>query len=1142
MKKNQFLYYYLNDFIDKTKQIMKYLALFLLLFSLYSYTNSYAQNTKLKLNLKDATLLDMINGIEKQSEFVFMYGDDLLPVLNSKREDVKVKNEAINEILDRYFKVENLDYLINGRQVVLNKATKLEIKTKKTSVRKVQQMVSGNVSDAIGPLVGASVVIKGTTIGATTDFDGNYSIEVQDNNAVLVFSYLGYLTMEIPVNGQATINAVLKEDAESLEEVVVTAQGIRKSKKALGYAITKLDSKDVEKRPESDVARTLQGKVAGVNISAASGQTGSASPIRIRGSVSLTQSNAPLIVVNNVPFAGLLRDIDPNDIESLNVLKGFNAAVLYGSEGRNGVILIQTKSGNAKLGESRTTASVSTTTYLNVISQLPEYQNSFGQGQEGRFIPTFLSIWGPNFSELDEVPHPYAGLGDIFPQFDGLSIPYEAKPDNVRNLFNTGIGTIHSINVSTQQEKLGFNISAGYTDEQGIIGDNDLKRFNIGLGGNAQVTDKLNVSATLNYSTRKVNRIQSQDIFRRIFYLPRNVDITELPFQNPVTGESVYYRNDTNPLWVLNNSGIGDDVVRVFGTLNGNYTFNDNLNLTYRVGYDSEQFNTLDFSNRGGNNDDQFNQGYLNIDNQKSVTVDQTIILSYNKNLAENLNLEAQVGINSKLTRISRLSSDSEGQIVYNFVRPSNYSQTESILRMEDENIAGIFGQFQLSYKTFLYATLSGRNDWGSTVERANQSLFYPGASVSFVPTSAFDFGDSFINYLKIRGSYATSSGFPEAFRTRNTLIVDANRFAAADGTFPVTNRFNRVFANPDLKPELHREFEVGVEAKFFKNRVTLETSLYKRVSEDQILEAPLAPSTSFATRFINLGRVDNEGIEVDLGIDLIRGDNFNWNLKNIFNATESLVVETVDDAIFQVVSNSDRFAVPGQPLGVIMGNYALRDDQGNLLLDGVNGSAAQAFEVLTSQDPRLPDAVIGDPNPDWTLTTINSLSYKNLTFSAQLEYSHGGDLLSSSVVDMLERGVTRDTENREGSFVIPGVLGDPETGLPLLDPSGNTIPNTVQFSGLRTVFSNYYNADDLGIFDASVFRIREIALGYTLDGQKSKLPFKSINFTLTGRNLWYKAPNFPKYINYDPENDGGLGRNNVPSTKRFALGITLTF
>ena len=1006
-----------------------------------------------------------------------------------------------------------------------------------------QNTITGVVTDDAGiPLPAVNVIIKGTSTGTSTDFDGNYSIEASATD-ILMFSYVGFETKEVTVGEQTTINIALNESAESLDEVVITAQGIKKSKKALGYAVSKIDSEEVEKRPEADLARTLQGKISGVEISNASGQTGSSSPIRIRGEISLNGDNSPLIIVNNVPFNGLLRDIDPNDIKEMSILKGLNAAVLYGSAGRNGVIIIQTKSGNAELGEAKTTASFSTTMYVNSVSQLPEYQNKYGQGQEGNFIPTFLSVWGPSFSDLDEVVHPYAGLSDIFPEYTDATVPYTAKKDNVENVFDTGIGTIYAANVSTTKDKLAFNISAGYTDEEGIIANNDLKRFNLGIGGNAQVTEKLNISSTLNYSTRKTNRVQSQEIFRRLFYLPRNIDLTELPYQNPLTGGSVYYRNDTNPLWVLNNSGVNDDIVRVFGTFNANYKFNDVFNLTYRAGYDTENWGTFDYSNKGGARNDAFRTGYLNLDSRKEVVVDQTLMLGYNKNINDDINLEAQFGVNSKLTTSKRNSSNNSGQLGYGFLRPENFSFNEAEYREGRDNLAGVFGQFQFGYKNYLYATLSGRNDWGSTVEEDNQSLFYPGASVSFIPTSAFDFGGDKVNYLKIRAAYATSSGYPERYRTRNTLIVDPNRFAVNVGgqtVLPVTNRFGSTLGNLNLKPELHREFEVGIEAKLFNNRVSLETSVYKRVSEDQIVNSPLAPSSGFDSQFINLGQIDNEGIEIDLGIDVIKNDNFKWNIRNIFTATESLVVKTREGG--NIPLGADRWAVEGQPLGVIMGDYALRDENGNFLISG-NGSSSRVGEVITSSDIGLDDKVIGDPNADWRLTTINSLSYKNFNFSAQIEYRHGGEISSRAVEDLLERGVTRDTENREGSFVIPGILADDDTGEILLDPSGNPIQNTFQLNGLRTVFSNYYNANDLSMWDASVFRIREISVGYSYQKKEGhRFPFDRIDFTLTGRNLWYVAPNFPKYVNYDPESDGGLGRNNIPSTKRIALGLTLTF
>ena len=1112
--------------------------IFLCCLTVFGFTPNdlVSQKSSIKIDLDGAMTVDEIfDLIMNQTDYSFIYEvgmfDDYPTI------PVKKGRISTNRLLKKSLEPGNLD-------VVLTTDNTIMVKKADSRSRRSQINVSGTVTDQEGfPLVNVTVLIKGTTKGATTDFDGNYSIIVPYPENVLQFMHMGFETQEVKVGDQATIDVVMKETAQALEEVVITAQGIKKSKKALGYAISQVKSEEVEQRPEADLARTLQGKIAGVVITPADGQTGSDSPIRIRGNVSITGSNNPLIVVNDVPFNGLLRDINPNDIESMSILKGFNASVLYGSEGRNGVILIQTKSASARTGQAKTTASYSTTVYTNTVSQLPEFQNTYSNGGEGEFQPTYLSNWGPAFSDIGTIDHPYAPLSDIFPQYEGATMNISAKPNNVRNIFRTGIGTTHSLTVATSQEKVGFNITAGYTDEKGIIDHNDLKRFNISVGGRAQISDKLDLSATLNYSSRKVNRVYGESIFNVVYYQPRWIDLTELPYQNPLTGESVYYRNDTNPLWMLHNTGTNDIVEHVYGTVNANYKLSDDFNLTYRAGYDSRHFSGFEYSNKGGYDDNTFKIGYLRLDSERDVDVNQTVILGFDKNITEDLNLEAQIGANSRITRYQSRSSDSDGQVVYGFLRPSNYVTTEAEYESEDENLAGVFGQFQFAYKRYLYATLSGRNDWGSTVEKANQSLFYPGASLSFVPTSAFDFGGNVINFLKIRGAYATSSGYPSAYRTRGTLVIDNLRFAAADGSYPVTNRYSTRYANPDLAPELHREFELGLETNMFNNRLTLEASVYKRISEDQIVGAPLAGSSGFDTQYINLGRVDNKGVEIDLGIDLFKNDNFQWNFRNIFTADESLVVRTTDTgANINLSSTDDRFAVEGQPFGVIMGDYALRDENGNLLISG-NGSSTRVGEVITSSDVGFDDKVIGDSNADWRLTNINTFSYKGFRFSAQLEYRHGGEIYSSAVSSMLQRGVTRDTEDRDGAFVIPGYLADDATGAPLLDANGNEIPNTFQMNPGRISYSNYYNANDLAMWDTSIFRIREVALGYTLTTQKGQsLPFKSINFTLSGRNLWYRAPNFPRYTNYDPESDGLEGNSTVPSTRRIALGITATF
>lgn len=1001
--------------------------------------------------------------------------------------------------------------------------------------------ITGTVSDNIGPLPGASVVLKGSSIGTATDFDGNFSINA-DVGDILVVSYTGYATLEVRIT-EGPLIILMQEDVQSLEEVVITAQGISKSKKALGYAITKVTGEELENKAESDVARSLQGKVAGVQIINPSGSTGSEPSIRIRSSLSLTQSNSPLIVVNNVPFNGSLIDINPNDIKELNVLKGLNASLLYGSEGRNGVILIQTKSGSGKKGEQSTKVSLSQTVYTNTVANLPEYQNKYGQGSDGTFAGGNVGSWGPAFSDLDFVPHPYAAQANLFPQFAGVEVPYEAVPNNIRDFFNTGIGTVTAMNIATSQEKSSFNMSAGYTEETGIIGDNDLKRFNIGIGGQAQVTDKLNIAATLNYSTRKRNSQSGSSIFDLLLYLPRNVDVLSLPSENPQTGGNAYYRADQNPLWLLNNTGRNDDVVRIFGTVSAEYKFNDNISLTYRTGYDSETGDEFDFSNKGGVDDFEF--GFLELDYDKEVSVEQFLILNSTYQLSEKIGFDSQLGINSRFLKFKSNFTRYDNQNVFGFIRPSNFnsivaetSSTPKNVRAS-ENLAGAFAQFEFNYDRFLYVTLSGRNDWGSTVEPENRSLFYPGASFSFIPTSAFDFNSKAINYLKLRGAYATSSGFPGRFRTRSVLSADPQRFVTNDGDNVVTNGVPSLLPNPDLRPELHKEFEVGIEGKFFNNRVTLDASAFKRISEDQIVERDLDRSTGYSDIFTNVGRIDTEGLEIDLGVDILKSKNLTWNMKNIFTAYETEVVELGTDQIQIGGSSSRNFAVQGEPLNVLVGSYAVRDSEGNFLINPNNG------ELIISDEIGLQDRIIGDPTPDWTITNINSVSYKGFSLLAQLEYSHGGENFSDTVEDLIERGVTRDTENREGSFIIPGVYGDTGTGLPFLDANGQTIPNTVQANSNRTAFSNFYNADDLSTFDTSVFRIREIALAYKLDKRQfNKLPFENITFTLSGRNIFYNAPGFPEFTNIDPEVDtsGGSSGTTVPTTKRYALGINISF
>ncbi|UII76191.1 SusC/RagA family TonB-linked outer membrane protein [Flagellimonas sp. HMM57] len=1106
--------------------------------------DSYAQRTRITLDVNNITIAQVLDEIENSTEFKFIYS--IKNVDLERKVSIKVEQLRIHNILRSLFDQTRTSYKIRGRQVILTKVEPIPAQENKAAeeeeIPQRTLRVEGKILDNLGvPLPGVSIIEKGTTNGVASDFDGNFQLNVEEG-AILVFTSIGFLGKELPA--QASMSVTLKESTSELDEVVVVAQGIAKSRKALGYALSKVDTDETDARPEADVARTLQGKISGVRIFPTDGSSGATANIRVRGNLSLSESNAVLIVVDNVVFSGNLIDIDPNSIADITILKGLNASVLYGSQGRNGVILIETKAGSAKVGEKSFTANITQTSYTNTVANLPDFQNTFGAGNNGVTDASTIGNLGSNgarFTDLDFVPHPLAN-DSRFPEFSGIEVPFEAAPNNVRDFFNTGIGSVTSLNLTATGEKTSLNFSLGYTDEGGILGNNDFNRFNISVGGTSQLTDKLKLSSSLSFSSRKRNSYTAidtddddgSDILSNLYIIPRSLDIQNLPFQDPADGSNVYYRTDReNPRWTINNTGREDIIRRVNGTVNLNYQLGKHHSLTYRGGLQVETNNRLDFRNRGGLGDEA-SLGSLNLRANAEFDVDNTLIFGSNYQISDKLSFESQLGINSRYETFRSLDSEYTNQIVYGFLRPNNFrTPGEGDYDETKNNLLGVFGQFDFDYNRYLYLNLSGRLDKGSTVEKENQNLFYPGVSLSFIPTSAFDFGDSFINYLKIRGAYATSSGFPSIFNTRQSLSSDPREFSDINGNLIVTNSLFGRFANPDLEPELHKEFELGLEGNFFNNAVTFQASVFSRISENQIFETGIAPATGFTSTVINAGRVDTEGLELDLGIKLFRGSDFNWDIRNTFTTFKSTVVDLPGDITRRIDPDDNIFLIEGEELGIFTGSYVVRDSEGNALVNPATGV------LITSDDVGLQDEIIGNVQPDFRATTIHTLRYKNFTLSTQMEYAHGGDEESSLFEILLERGVTTDTENREGSFVIPGVFGDISTGQALLDVNGNTIPNNIQVSGNNAVFSNFYEADENNTFDASVFRIREVALSYNLNRKTFKnLPFSSVDFTLSGRNVFFRAPNFPAGVNYDPETSG----LSTPTTKRYALTVSVNF
>lgn len=1035
-----------------------------------------------------------------------------------------------------------------------------------------QREITGKVTDANGtPIAAASIRVKGSKIGVSAAADGTFKINAP-TNSTLIISGIGFETKEVAVGNNANLSISLQQgSSQSLNEVVVTAMGIKREKKALGYSVSVVTKKDLELRPEGDIARVLTGKAAGVNILNTSGISGSGTNITIRAVSTITGNSTPLFIVDGVPFDGgtnantgftygnqtssRFLDLDPNNIENVSILKGLSATTIYGELGRNGVILITTKNGGGIRASKKTEISVSQSYFVNTVSNLPDYNTKYGGGFDLSNGVTFFSNWGGAFSDPPVlVNHPYgrAALNAAFPEFIGAKYEYKQYKNNVKDFFRTGTVSNTSVNIGGSGENTSYNGNFSYLSDLGFIPGNELKKMTFGLGGVAKLANKFTLSGAANYVTTKVkspptstsfgSSASNASVFGDVLYTPTSVDLQGLPWENPLDRSHVYYRSNNgiqNPRWTLANAFTADNVSRVFGNLQLKYDFTKRLNLSYRAGFDNYTENQLYAQNKGGS---YTPDGIYRTSSATNTIWDQTLIANYNKDLSQDLKLSVEAGVNVRNDIFKQTGLTSSKQLVYGLLNHANFIDKQS--RGEDGGelqysselqTVGAFAFTSFGYKDYLFLNLGGRESWTSALEKNNRNIFYPSVNLAFIPTAVFaGLRDSrSINYLKLRVAYGTSAEFPGLYRTRPTLGIATKVFIDNANTSINTNFIPSTLPNKNLKPALFKEYEFGTEGKFFDNRVSLDLSLYIRYTKNQILSRDLDPSTGYNVQTINAGNVKNKGIELSLGYTVIRNKNWQWKLDGLFTKNTSLVsgipadLKSIRTAGF---TNLGTFAINGQPLGVIQGYAWQRADNGEKIV-GAGG------DYLTANDI----SILGNPNPDYKLTGITSLSYKLLSFRVQMEYTKGGDFYSATSSVLLGRGVTRDTEfDRALPYILPGVKAD-------------KTPNDKQISATQAYFNNSVAggaADEAGIYDGTNIRIREASLSYSLPQNiLQNLPFGNVSLTISGNNLWYYAPNFPKYVNFDPETSGlgvsngrGLEFFTGPSARRIGASIRITF
>lgn len=1049
-----------------------------------------------------------------------------------------------------------------------------------------QTVVKGKVSDADGsPLSGVSIKAAGTQTGTTSAADGTFSLSVSNLNSTLEISYVGYEALRVRA-GSNLSNIQMKSSTGGLQEVVVTAQGIRREKKALGYAVASVDKKALELRPDGDVVRLLNGKAPGVDILNASGMSGSGTNIIIRGVNTISGSSTPLFIVDGVPFdastnaqasfvygnttSSRFLDLDPNSIESINVLKGLSATTLYGELGRNGVVMITTKNSATRKSNKKMEVTVSQSIFGNQVANVPEYQYSYGGGFDQSVGFAFFSNWGAKFKPdpgpYDSVNHPYntAALAAAFPEYQGKKVAFKPIRNTVKNFFRTGLIRTTSVGVQSGGANGTFNANYTYMDDEGFTPGNRLIKNTFGLGGNAKLSNNFTIAGTFNYAitdykapptaTGFGSNPSASSVFGNLIYTPIAVDMLGLPYQNPLDGSSIYYRpaNDIqHPLWTINNSFTGQKINRIFGNMSARYDLGKKMNLTYRVGYD--QYGDYNFysQNKGGTvGGNDFQLGMHRTSNGYNMIWDHSLLYNFQTDLNNDWRLNVDAGLNSQDRQYEQNGQQSTQQLVFglfdhdNFIIHDNTSEGGGQLDYRSRYLSiGAFAQGLLSYKEYLYFTLGGRNSWSSNLEKANRSIFYPSASVSFIPTSAIESlrNNNFLNYLKLRAGYSTSANFGSVYQTRPILAIGTNVFNDRAGNIYNQNSISNRLANPNLSPELLQELEFGFEGKLLNNRLSVDFTYYNRNSKDQILSRDLDPSTGFTVTSINAGSVRNKGIELQLGYTVVRNKDWNWQIDvNYFqNRNKVSLPGEIKQIVIDGFSNEGLFAIDGKPLGVIQGYYALRDTgstavsakpTGQRIVDA-NGNYISSSNI----------GIVGDPTPDFKLTGISTLSFKGITFRMQWDYTQGGDMLAYTPGTVVGRGLTKDTDfDRLKPLILPGVGRD-----------GN--PNTVQISASQAYFNNlsgFFGTADIITFDATCIRLREASLSYSLPSSVlSKSPFGSLSITFSGQNLFYNAPNFPKYVRFDPETSS-LGVSNVrgleylsgPTSKRFGASIRVTF
>ncbi len=1130
----------------QTLLIMRLTVFFVLVAFLQVSASGVAQTVT--LSVQNANLKQVLKEIKKQTGYSFVYNDKALEKV--KKITISVKAQPLEKALDICFLDQPVTYEILEKIIIIKARPAPVYPVITTAVNDIPVTtadidIRGTVVNEKGEPVAASVSVKGLQKGTTTNASGEFVLTEVDEKAILVITGVTIdKTYEVAVNGRTTINVQVMTKVMEQQEVVVTALGIKKQSRSITYATQEVSGSKIVDSRETNIANALQGHFSGVQVSNTSGGVSSSARIQIRGANSLSGNNQPLFVVDGVPirntnskwigyggadYGNEIADIDLNNVASVTILKGANAAALYGSRAANGVILITTKSGESKQGMGLTFTSNTT---MQLPAYFPAYQDKYGQGSNkayqyvdgagGGINDNYSGSWGP---ALD---------GRLVDQWFGKQQPWVAHPDNVKSFFQTGWIGGNDISVSKQTEKMSTRFSYGDNRQRGTIPFTDETKNTLSLHSTIQITPKLQAQLISNYVHLKNDNVPTAgyvngNIMSQVIFGGRQIDYSKMRDFESVDGKPVNYYSkfSDNPFWLYKHNTNTRSRDRIFGTAKIQYDINSWMNIMVRGGLDTYAETRKEIVN--GYTSAAANAksgGAFTLTDMDYKEFNLDAILSINKQVSPTLSINANLGSNLQHNTYNTIGLRAAELVVPNIFNIANVKGSAEPSNYESKyEMQSLYGQFTVAYRDFLFLNGTARNDWSSTLPLENASYFYPSVGISVVPTTVLK-TFPWIDYMKLRANWAQvgSTASPYQLKQIYTAGVSWNNV-------PMFQAGN-VFPPIGLKPEITTSKEIGINAQFFGNRLGLDITYYHSNSRNQILSVQLPYSSGYATQKINAGNIRNSGLEIGINSTPVRARDFSWDLGVNWSMNKNKVLKLVEGInLYQIggIWGVNSYAQEGGSYGDILGSAYLRDGEGRIIVSD---------QGLPLKDPVR--RTLGNIMPEWIGNLRSSLRYKNLSLAMLFDFRKGSNIYSLGHRFGVFSGVMEETAAgniRETGIVFQGVTADGKANTVAVDPQ--LFYSTANITGIN----------EFSTFDGSYVKFRELSLNYSIPAAFLKRVgfVQSASIGIAGRNLAILKSNMPK--GFDPEvtsggTDSGLGfeYGYIPTNRSFNFKLQVSF